>query len=268
MTNTPTNCLKILFIGDIVGRTGRSILKDSVAALRKSHQADLVIVNCENAAGGFGLDRKTFGELLRPEVDLLTSGNHIWGRKEALALLEEKPESLLRPANFPVGTPGKGFSVIEVQGLSVGVVNLQGRVFMSDLAECPFRCLDQLLETNLVDCSLVFVDFHAETTSEKSALANYFDGRVAAVCGTHTHVQTADERILPGGTAFITDVGMTGPADSVIGMKKEEVIERYVSGLPRKFTVASNSPELNGVLVELDPSKGKAIDIKRVRVNS
>ena len=213
MTSETNNCLKILFIGDIVGRTGRSILKDNVAALRKSHQADLVIVNCENAAGGFGLDRKTFGEVFRPEVDILTSGNHIWGRKEALALLEEKPESLLRPANFPVGTPGRGFAVLEVKGLSVGVVNLQGRVFMSDTPECPFRCLDHLLETELAACHLVFVDFHAETTSEKSALANYFDGRVAAICGTHTHVATADERILPDGTAFITDVGMTGPAD-------------------------------------------------------
>ncbi len=266
MTNLDNSNLKILFIGDIVGRAGRTIFKQNVVRLKKKHEADLVVVNCENAAGGFGLDRKTYGEILQPEVDLLTSGNHIWGRKEALELLDKKSDRLIRPANVSPDAPGKGWAMLDFAGLKIAVVNVQGRVFMSDMVDCPFKCLDKLLEKKLSSADLVFVDFHGEATSEKSAFANYFDGRVAAVCGTHTHVQTADERVLPGGTAFISDVGMCGATDSVIGMKKNEVIERFVTGLPKKFSVASEKPELRGVIIELDTKKSKAISIERVRV--
>jgi metallophosphoesterase (TIGR00282 family) len=229
--------LKILFIGDIVGRPGRQMVARHLASLVDRHLLDLVIANAENAAAGFGVTADVVAELLDAGIDVLTTGNHVWDKKESLPILEQEPR-LLRPANYPPGLPGRGWGVFRTSaGVPVGVVNLEGRVFMSNL-DCPFRSADAILEEFPGKPPVVLVDFHAETTSEKGALGAYLDGRVSAVLGTHTHVQTADERLMPGGTAFISDVGMTGSRDSVIGIRKELSVERFLTQLPVRFEVA------------------------------
>ena len=257
--------LKILFIGDIIGRPGRQLVRDVLPRLIDQHMIDLVVANGENAAAGFGLTPDVVAELFDLGVDVLTTGNHVWDKRDGLVCLEQEPR-LLRPANYPVDTPGRGVGIFQTPaGLSVAVVNLEGRVFMGNL-DCPFRKADAILEELGSNQRIVFVDFHAEATSEKGALAAYLDGRVSAVVGTHTHVQTADERVLPGGTAFISDVGMSGARDSVIGIRKELSIQRFLTQMPVRYEIAKNDPLLCGVVVSIDESTGKATGIERVQV--
>lgn len=255
--------MKILFIGDVVGRAGRLALADRLGRLIDIHQVDLVVANGENAAAGFGLTLDVARDLFDAGVDVLTSGNHIWDKKEILGYLDQQ-SALLRPANYPPGTPGRGSGIYATSaGIEVGIMNLEGRVFMAAL-DCPFRAADLLVEELRRRTPIILVDFHAEATSEKVALGYYLDGRVSAVVGTHTHVQTADERILPGGTAYITDAGMTGSRDAVIGIRKELAIERFLTQLPVRFEVAKRDPVLCGVLFTVDEETGRATGVQRV----
>lgn len=253
--------MRILFIGDVCGRAGRRAVASLLPSLVERHAVDFTIANAENAAGGIGVTAKTAEELLGLGIDVLTTGNHIWHNREALSLVETCGR-ILRPANFPPGTPGRGSAVFETEsGRSVGVLNLQGRVFMDDL-DCPFRVGDSRLET-LEGLDAVVVDMHAEATAEKQALAWHMAGRASAVLGTHTHVQTADERVLRGHTAYITDVGMTGPVDSVIGMKLESSIRRFRTQLPHRFEPAKGRSVLCAVVVAVGRG-GAAESITRV----
>ncbi len=253
--------MRILFIGDIMGRSGREAMDSLLPRIRDERgPLDFVLVNGENAAGGFGLTRKVMEEIFRLGADCITGGNHIWDKKEFLPILDEEPR-VLRPANYPPGCPGSGTVVLEKKGKFLRVINLQGRVYMPPL-DCPFRKADALLENNATLC--VFVDFHAEATSEKRALFHYLDGRVSCVVGTHTHIQTADEEILPGGTAVITDAGMTGGQGGVIGMEVEGTLSRFLDGLPSKFEVCSRKVELRGLLVDVDDETGRALSVERM----
>ena len=246
-------------IGDVIGKPGRKAVQELVPGLRREYEIDLVIANGENTAGGFGITPDTAQELMYGGVDVITSGNHIWKQKEVVPYIDEEP-ALLRPANYPPGTPGSGYYRLG----DTGVLNLMGRVFMSPL-DCPFRTADKVLEKVRASDppKVLIVDFHAEATSEKGAMAWYLDGRVSAVLGTHTHVPTADARILPSGTAFVTDVGMVGPSNSVIGSEVRPVLEGFLTGMPRRFTVPQGPMVFNSVLVEVDEN-GKATDIQRV----
>lgn len=257
--------MKILFIGDIVGRPGRQLVREALPRLVDQHVIDLVVANAENAAAGFGLTPDVVNELLNLGIDVLTTGNHVWDKRDGLVSLDQEP-ALLRPANYPPGTPGRGVGVFQTPaGLSVAVVNLQGRVFMAGL-DCPFRKADAILAELGSERRIILVDFHAEATSEKGALGAYLDGRVTAVIGTHTHVQTADERVLPGGTAFISDAGMTGARDSVIGIRKELSIQRFLTQMPVRYEIAKKDPMLCAVVVDVDETTGKARQIERVKV--
>ncbi len=257
--------MKILFIGDIVGRPGRQLVSTELPRLIDQHMIDLVVANGENAAAGFGLTPDVVAELLDLGIDVLTTGNHVWDKREGHVCVEQEP-ALLRPANYPVGAPGRGFGVFRTAaGTPVAVINLEGRVFMSEL-DCPFRKADAILAELGAARRIILVDFHAEATSEKGALAAYLDGRVSAVIGTHTHVQTADERVLPGGTAFISDAGMTGARDSVIGIRKELSIQRFLTQMPVRYEIAKKEPVLCGVVVSIDESTGRATGIERVQV--
>ena len=251
--------MRILMIGDVIGKPGRRAVKSLIPSLRKEHGIDLVIANGENTAGGFGLTLETAYELLDNGVDILTSGNHIWDQKEIIPHLQEGLP-LVRPANYP-DAPGRGALVRD----NVLVINLMGRVFMSPL-DCPFRTADRLLKEAATSQAppVVIVDFHAEATSEKQAMGWYLDGRVSAVLGTHTHVGTVDGRILPKGTAYISDVGMTGPQDSVIGSETSVVLERFLTGLPKRLTVADGPVLMNSVLIDVDQVSGKARAIERI----
>lgn len=255
--------MKLLFVGDLVGRPGRRILTAQLERLIDRHEADYVVVNLENAAGGFGITPAVYDELRQLPVHCFTSGNHIWDKKEGLGLLDEHAE-LLRPANYPPGAPGRGLHVGETAaGIPVATVNLEGQVFMKSL-DSPFRVADRLLEELPEEVQVVIVDFHAEATSEKTAMGFYLDGRVSAVLGTHTHVPTADERVLPEGTALITDVGMTGPYESIIGMRQDKVLERFLTQLPTSFQVAKRDVRLAAVVVEIDETSGRARSIRRL----
>jgi hypothetical protein len=257
--------MKIMFAGDIVGRPGRRILEDSLMPYRQSNGIDLVIANGENAAGGSGLTRKIAFQLFDAGVDIITSGDHIWKKKDIYSFLSET-ERLVRPLNYPKGSPGRGRTIItRPDGTRVAVINLIGRVFM-DAVDCPFKRVAESLEDLREVAPVIIVDMHAEATSEKVAMGYFLDGKVSAVIGTHTHVQTADEKILPGGTAYITDCGMTGPCDSVIGRKKENIIERFVTQLPTRFEVASGDVQVQGVIIEVDPSTGRALGIERIKI--
>jgi len=257
--------INILFIGDIIGKPGRQALSRELHRLVDRHAVDLIIANGENAAGGFGLTTETAKELFDTGVHCLTSGNHIWDKKEQVPLVLADPR-IIRPANYAEGVPGVGSIIVTTPGgVKVAILNLEGRVYMKNL-ECPFRTADREIERLRRETPLIFVDFHAEATSEKSALGWYLDGRVSAVVGTHTHVQTADERILPQGTAYLTDVGMTGSFDSVIGIGKEEAIRKFLTQLPAKFEIPKKDIRLNGVLVGIDPQSGMALSIERVSV--
>jgi metallophosphoesterase (TIGR00282 family) len=256
--------VKILFIGDVTGKPGRRVLMAQLPGLRRAHQLNVVIANGENAAGGVGITPDVAAELFAAGIDALTGGNHSWRNRDAYEFLDAEPR-ILRPANYPPGVPGRGAAVITTaSGLRIGLVNLQGRVFMDDLDD-PFRAGRELAETLRAEVPVVVVDMHAEATSEKVAMGWYLDGRVSAVLGTHTHVQTSDERILPQGTAYITDVGMTGPRDGVIGMAREIIIERFLTQLPSRFEVASGPAQLNGVVVDV-ADDGSARAIERVTV--
>ncbi|MGE5593836.1 MAG: TIGR00282 family metallophosphoesterase [Betaproteobacteria bacterium] len=254
---------RILFIGDIVGKPGRRACQALLPGLVQELGADAVIANGENAAGGFGLTAETADEIFRSGVNVVTTGNHVWNKREFYPVLAAN-ERVLRPANYPPGAPGRGVTVVQLaSGLRLCVVNLAGRVFMAPV-DCPFRAADKILEELASKCDVFVVDFHAEATSEKVALGWYLDGRVACVVGTHTHVQTADERVLPGGTAYITDLGMTGPVESVIGVRKDIIVDRFLTGLPAKFETASGVAQLSGAVVTVDAATGKARSIERV----
>lgn len=258
--------MRVLILGDVVGRPGRRAIRDLVPPIVKDENIDLVIANAENSAGGMGVDIKSAEELLSAGVHVLTSGNHIWKKKEIYPYLENH-SYLIRPANYPNGAPGRGWVEWQSEkGHRVLVVNLQGRVFMPSHIDDPFRCVDAILREHGHYSPVVIVDMHGEATSEKNAMGWFLDGRVSVVFGTHTHVQTADERIFPRGTAYITDLGMCGPLDSVIGIERELVIEGFLSQLPRQFEVAKENVALQGIIVEVDESSGKALDIRRIRV--
>ncbi|MCK4859163.1 MAG: TIGR00282 family metallophosphoesterase [Candidatus Omnitrophica bacterium] len=254
--------MKILAIGDIVGKPGREAVKSLLPKLKQKHSLDLVIANGENVAGGSGITPKLAEELFNAGIDIITSGDHIWKRKEVISFLETE-KRLLRPANYPQQAPGGGSIVIEKNGIKVGVINLAGRIFMEGI-RCPFKVAQEEIKSIKENTKIIIVDFHAEATSEKVALGWYLDGRVSAVLGTHTHIQTADEKILPQGTAYITDLGMTGPYNSVIGRKKEEVLQRFVVQVPTRFEVADGDVHLCGVVLEIDEQSGKTISIVRV----
>lgn len=257
--------MKVLFIGDIVGKPGRRAVRELLSGIIEERRIDFVIANCENAASGFGVTAEIIEELYGAHIDVLTSGNHIWDKKEVMECIDDY-ETLLRPANYPEGTPGRGSVVVTLPGgVSVGVLNLAGRVFMQPL-DCPFRTADREIEKLRKRSRVILVDMHAEATSEKIAMGWYLDGRVAAVLGTHTHVQTADERILPEGSACITDVGMTGSFDSVIGIRKESILQKFLLQIPNKFDVAKKDVRLQGVVVEIAQS-GRAVGVERLSVS-
>jgi metallophosphoesterase (TIGR00282 family) len=254
--------VKLLFVGDIFGHAGRHIVADHLADIRSAQGIDVVIANGENSAAGFGITPGVADELFRLGIDVMTSGNHIWDKKDIFDYIARTPK-LLRPANYPPGCPGEGVFIHETKsGARCAVINLQGRVYMAN-TDCPFRKADELLAALPADVKVRFVDFHAEVTSEKMAMGWYLDGRVSAVVGTHTHIPTADTRILPGGTAYQTDCGMTGPFDSVIGVEKDPILRRFLTALPAKMEPAKGSVELHSVIVEVDDRTGKAISINR-----
>ncbi len=255
----------LLFVGDVFGKPGRRVLGRLLPRLVDQWQADYVVVNVENAAGGFGVTPQIMEEFGRLPIDCFTTGNHIWDKKEGVALLD-RHESLLRPANYPEGNPGRGLHLGETPGgVPVAVINLEGQVFMKAL-DSPFRVADRLLAGLDPKVKVVMVDFHAEATSEKQALAFYLDGRVSAVLGTHTHVPTADERVLSGGTALITDVGMTGPYDSVIGVRPDKVLHRFLHQTPASFDVAKRDVRLAGAVVDIDEETGRARQVTRLLI--
>lgn len=256
--------MRILFLGDIVGKPGRRIVEDRLPDYREEKKIDFVIANAENAAGGSGVTPQIADELFRNGINVLTAGDHIWKRKEIYDYLETSSR-LIRPANYPEGTIGRGATVVNAGGgKKVGVINLLGRVFM-EAVDCPFVRVKKEIDKVRKETPIVIVDMHAEATSEKVSMGWYLDGLVSAVLGTHTHIQTADEKILPKGTAYITDCGMTGPYDSVIGRKKEQIILRFVSQMPTRFEMADGGVEMHGVIVEVEDSTGKAVSIKRVQ---
>jgi hypothetical protein len=255
--------MRLLFIADIVGQPGRRAVTELVPGLRREHRLDLVVANGENSAGGSGITVRTAAEIFSGGVDVITSGDHLWDQKEVMELLEREPR-FVRPLNYPAGVPGRGSTLFEREGLpAVAILNLQGRTFMPTL-DSPFPAALAEVERLRQSTRLIFVDFHAEATSEKVALARLLDGRVSAVIGTHTHVQTADEQILPGGTAFLCDAGFTGPHESIIGREIEPVLKRFLTNMPQKFEVARERVRLQGALVEIDEASGKALSIQRV----
>ena len=262
--------MKLLFIGDIVGQPGRNAVKTLLPNLREQHALDFVIANGENSAGGSGITPKTADEIFSAGVDVITSGDHLWDQKDVMELLANE-KRFLRPLNYPPGTPGQGAGVFEVQSpkskaqspISVGVLNVQGRTFMPPL-ENPFLLAAEEVKRLRQQTKIIFVDFHAEATSEKIAFARFLDGQVSAVVGTHTHVQTADEQIFPGGTAYLTDAGFTGPHESVLGREIEPVIRRFLTNMPQRFEVAKDRVLLHGAVIEIDDASGKALKIQRL----
>jgi 2',3'-cyclic-nucleotide 2'-phosphodiesterase len=261
----PSKTLRIIFIGDVSGKFGRRFLGKAVPLIRIKYSPDLVIANGENAAGGLGITHKTAGEIFETGVDVITGGNHIWDKKEAISLLKEQ-QSIIRPLNFPAATtPGNGSYVFCTHdNTEILVANLQGRVFMEPVVDNPFVAMDNLLEN--VKQKIIFLDFHAEATAEKQAMGFYLDGRVSAVVGTHTHVQTADLRILENGTAYQSDVGMTGAYDSIIGMKREPVIRKFVTGINQRFEVARKNVILDMAIFDIDKSTGEAVDVESHKI--
>lgn len=257
--------VKILFISDIVGKPGRQAVSLELHRIVDRYSIDLVAANGENAAGGFGITGDIAGELYEQGVHVITSGNHIWDKRDSYEFINRE-ERIVRPANYPDGAPGRGSTVVMTAGgVKVAVLNLEGRVFMNNL-ECPFRVADREIARLKEITPVILVDFHAEATSEKLTLGWYLNGKVSAVIGTHTHVQTSDERLLPGGTAYITDAGMTGSFDSVIGIKKELAMEKFISQLPVRFEVAKKDIRINAVVVEIDENSGKALGIERLSI--
>ena len=250
-------------IGDVVGSSGRQAVERELSGLRNRYAPDCVIINGENAAGGFGITPEIADRFFAMGADVITLGNHSWNKREIYQYIDREPR-LLRPANFAPGAPGSGWGIFNINGVKLCVMSLQGRALMEPL-DCPFRTADHILKEVAAETSIIVVDFHAETTSEKRAFGFYVDGRVSAVIGTHTHVQTADAQILSKGTAFLTDVGMTGPKDSVIGMKVEAVVPKFVTQMPSRFEVSENEAQLCAVLLDIDAFTGRAVDIKRIQ---
>lgn len=260
--------IRALLIGDVVGTLGCALFQKHAAKLKERYKANILIVNGENSGPrGRGITSKIVDFFKHNHADVITSGNHIWAEKDIYGYFEQGHKDLLRPANFPAGTPGSGVTVFMHEGIAIGVMNLQGRVLMPQQLDDPFRCVDTNLSYLKHKTNIIFVDFHAETTAEKMGFAYYVDGRVSCVVGTHTHVQTADERILPKGTAYITDLGMAGSLNSMIGMKKESILEHMKTQMPAKFEIDTAAPGLlSGVVVEVDVASGRAISIERVRI--
>lgn len=257
--------MRLLFIGDVVGKAGRRMVANHAARVAADNSVDLVVVNCENAAGGFGITPELADYLFEQGADVLTSGNHIWDKRDIYEYIEHKP-TLIRPGNYPPGLPGKGIYTSQTPtGVPYAVINLQGRTFLPSI-DCPFRAADAYLAELDTDIRVRFVDFHAEVTSEKMAMGWHLDGRVSAVVGTHTHVPTGDERILTQGTAYLTDAGMTGPYDSIIGMEKEAALDRFLHGVNTRFEPARREPWFNSVLIDIDESTGKANKIERIQI--
>ncbi len=258
--------MKLLFIGDIFGHAGRRIVADHVKDIRESQGIDVVIANGENSAAGFGITPSVADELFGYGIDVMTSGNHIWDKKDIYEYFKRQPR-LLRPANYPPGVPGAGVYIHTTKaGARCAVMNLQGRVYMAQ-SDCPFRKADEILAALPADVKVRFLDFHAEVTSEKMAMGWYLDGRVSAIIGTHTHIPTADTRILPGGTAYQTDCGMTGPYDSVIGVEKDTVLQKFLTSLPIRMEPAKGTAELHSVIVDVDEATGKALTVRRHTVS-
>lgn len=249
--------MNILCIGDIVGKPGRSYINNMLPKLIKEHNIDFVIANGENCAHGVGLTRNTYEELVYAGVDVITMGNHTWAKKEVIDFIQEKT-NLIRPANFPTNNPGRGYTIVEKAGMRIAVINLIGRVYLESY-DCPFRKVDEILEKIKNEADIIIVDFHAEATSEKLALGWYLDGKVTAVFGTHTHVQTSDERLLPQGTGYITDVGMTGPYNSILGVDKDIIIKKFITLMPGKFEVAEDKAVFGALLLELEDKTLKSV---------
>ena len=254
--------MRIMLVGDVVGRAGRRAFRTITPRLRTERKIDVVIANGENAAGGKGFTRKALDELYAGGADIVTSGNHVWDKKDVFAFVDEEP-FLVRPANYPEGTPGQGFCIFPFKAANIAVMNLSGRSFMPAL-DCPFQKADEILAEIEGQADVVVLDFHAETTSEKLAMGHYLDGRADIVVGTHTHVQTADEQILPGGTAYITDLGMVGPQHSILGVRTDIVIRKFRTGMPVRFEMAEGSSEYAAVIVEIEPGAGRASRIERI----
>ncbi len=255
--------MNVLLIGDVIGKPGRQLLEMFIPVLMQEHGLDFIIANAENAAHGFGVTPETADQLYRTGVDVLTSGNHIWDKKEILEYIG-KESRLLRPANYPTNVPGNGFTIAQSRaGYKVGVVNLQGRIFMGP-SDDPFAIGMQIVERIQRETPIIFVDMHGEASSEKQAMGWYLDGKVTAVFGTHTHVPTADHRVLPAGTAYVTDIGMSGPYDSVIGVDKDQIIQKFLDQMPTRFEIAKENPILQAMLVRLNPETGHALHIERI----
>jgi 2',3'-cyclic-nucleotide 2'-phosphodiesterase len=257
--------MRILFIGDVVGSPGRKMISEYLPRLKRKYNPTVTIINGENSAGGRGITSKIVKLMMESGAQAITMGNHTWDNREIFDFIDTTPQ-LIRPANFPEGTPGKGYTLIKVNNIEIAIINLQGRTFLPPL-DCPFRTADAIIKDVKKRTPYIFVDFHAEASSEKQAIGWYLDGQVSAVVGTHTHVQTADERILPNGTAYITDVGMTGPYDGILGMEREAVLKKFLTNLPVRFEVVEGREQLNGVLIDLDRATGLAKSIKRIIIN-
>lgn len=258
--------MRILFIGDVVGSLGRKTITEYLPKLKKEYAPQVTIANGENAAGGKGITEKIYKKFLQEGIDVISLGNHAWDNRDIFEFISEA-KRIIRPANFPAQAPGEGMVFVKVNDVELAVINLQGRSFMADIDD-PFKKADELVAMAAKRTSYIFVDFHAETTSEKQAMGWYLDGRVSAVVGTHTHVQTNDARILPAGTAYLTDVGMTGPYDAILGMKKEPIIEKFITALPKRFEVVENGRSiLSACLIEMDPRSGAAKSIEPILIN-
>ena len=258
--------MRILMVGDVFGRAGRKFFCERTKELKRQKNIDVVVVNGENVAHGKSLTEATFNEILSGGADIVTTGNHVWDRKDIVPLLEREP-FLIRPANFPESTPGKGYCIYPHRAKNIGVINLLGRVFMQPV-DCPFTRAEEILKILKRECDIILVDFHAEATSEKISMGYFLDGRVTAVVGTHTHTQTADERILPKGTAYMTDLGMVGPLNSVIGIKIESVIEKFISCRPVKFEVAEDPPRIYcAAIIDIDDKTNTATSIERIQIH-
>ena len=258
--------IRVLCIGDVVGATGRAMFQKHIDRVRQAHSIDAIIVNGENSAGGRGITSRIVKFFRHNGADVVTTGNHIWAKKEVYKYLDEHSD-LLRPANYPSGCPGKGVTTFPCGPYVIGVINIQGRVFMKDDIDCPFRSAESTLSYLRTKTPIIIVDFHAEASSEKIAMGHFLDGKVSAVVGTHTHVQTADERVLPGGTAFMTDLGMTGTLNGMLGMQKDAIMQNFLTQMPVKFKVSAESPVImTGCWIEIDPTNGRAVKIERVKV--
>ncbi|MEK5522732.1 metallophosphoesterase [Heyndrickxia sporothermodurans] len=258
--------MKILFVGDVVGSPGREMISEYLPKLKSKYRPELTIINGENAAGGRGITEKIYRQFLNDGADMVTLGNHSWDNKDIFEFID-KAKNLVRPGNFPEGTPGTGLSFIKVNGIEAAVISLQGRTFLPAI-DCPFHKAEELIKKAKMKTNIIFVDFHAEATSEKQAMGWFLDGKVSAVVGTHTHVQTADNRVLPNGTAYLTDVGMTGPYDGILGMERGAVIKKFITSLPVRFEVPKDGrKQLSACLIDLDKKTGKANKIETILIN-